>query len=292
MEEYEVELMDYISVFKKKKWLIVIPTFIIVVAVGIYSFVAPKVWEIDAVIEMSKIVYQTKEAEFVEYSFDSPTQVANQINQGSYHEVLAKELSIDKKSLPKIKAENLRDTKLVKISVRDRDVERGKLILNTLFNRLADDLDVKPKKEKSAFEKNLVTIKKRIEDLEREMTDTKKRVVLLEDEQRLNLRRKDRGEGEILGNLLYSNEIVLSLKYYDELNEKLKKAKIEEIQEEKKIKGIYFTSQLKVPTPSLSPVLPRKKFNVLMSFLVSIFIFTMLALFLEYLEKQKPKSKA
>lgn len=42
-DENEIELMDYLNVLWKKKWMIILPTFIIVVAVWIYSFFLPRV---------------------------------------------------------------------------------------------------------------------------------------------------------------------------------------------------------------------------------------------------------
>ncbi|GAH40622.1 unnamed protein product, partial [marine sediment metagenome] len=52
MNEHEDEfvLMDYLNVIWKRKWLIVIPTFFLVIAVGIISFLLPPKWEIDAII--------------------------------------------------------------------------------------------------------------------------------------------------------------------------------------------------------------------------------------------------
>jgi len=50
-----------------------------------------------------------------------------------------------------------------------------------------------------------------------------------------------------------------------------------------------YTQMIKNPTPSLSPVSPNKKMNVLIAGILSGVFFTMLAFFLEYVEKQKDK---
>jgi len=59
--------------------------------------------------------------------------------------------------------------------------------------------------------------------------------------------------------------------------------------EDKKAR-IDYTQLIKEPTSSLYPVSPRKKHNVLIAGILGLMIFTMLAFFLEYLEKQKTKS--
>ena len=55
---------------------------------------------------------------------------------------------------------------------------------------------------------------------------------------------------------------------------------------------IDFTKFIKEPTPSLNPITPRKKLNVLISGILGLFVFTLLAFFIEYLEKQKSKRKS
>lgn len=52
-DENEIELIDYLNVLWKKKWMIILLTFIIVVTAGIYSFFLHRVWKIDAIIQPS-----------------------------------------------------------------------------------------------------------------------------------------------------------------------------------------------------------------------------------------------
>jgi len=113
--------------------------------------------------------------------------------------------------------------------------------------------------------------------------------------------------------LLYSNEIQQSLQYYNELNELLSSKKIEEedinleienkeeeikqleneIENLKERKGrIDYTQLIKEPTSSPSPVSPKKILIVLIAGILGLMIFTMLAFFLEYIEKQKAKGRA
>jgi len=145
MEEYEdeIELMDYLNVIWKKKWLIILPTLFCVIIVGIISFRLPRIWEVDAVIQPSKFFIQTEAGTFSEVVVVSPKQIAGQINQQSYSPLIAAQLNLDIRAFPKLKAENLRDTNLVRVSVRENDTEKAKLILSSLFNQLKTVMDKK-----------------------------------------------------------------------------------------------------------------------------------------------------
>ncbi|MBA7702538.1 hypothetical protein ES703_111307 [subsurface metagenome] len=327
--ENEIELIDYLNVIWRRKWLIIIPTFFLVLAAGVISFLLPPKWEIDALIQPSKFLFRTEAGQFDEIVVVDPKQLASQINEKSYDHLIVSELNLDIKKFSKLKAENLRDTNLVRISIKERDVEKAKLILNSLFNHLKRELDDKveietkdidsqikskeiaklgTEEEIKANKNKLNIIKQRENDIEKELNSIRKRIELLEKEQYLSLKKENRSESESLAMLLYSNEIQQSLAYNNTLNELLSRKKIEEEDinleienKEKKIKlleneienlnkkkgRIDNAKLIKEPTPSLSPVFPKKKLNVLIAGILGLVIFTMLAFFLEYLEKQK-----
>lgn len=335
MNEYEdeVNLMDYLNVIWKRKWHIIIPTFFLVVVVGIYSFFLPPVWEVNAIIQPSKYIIQTEGGIYKEIVIADPNQIAGQINEGFYTNIIVAELNLDIREFPKLKAENLKNTNLVKISTKANDVEKAKLILLSLFNHLKRELDKKVdigtkeidskikskeigkliiEEEIKAHKNKLNIVKQRKKEIEEEMSDTRKRVEALEKEQRSSLKKKNRSESESLAMLLYSNEIQQSLRYLNTLNELLSSKKTQEENinlemknKEERIKQleneidnlnerkgrIDYTQLIKEPTSSLSPVSPRKKRNVLIAGTLGLMIFTMLAFFLEYIEKQRIKSK-
>ncbi len=335
MNEYEDEfvLMDYLNIIWKRKWLIVILTLFLVIAVGIISFLLPKQWEIDAIIVPSKFLVQTEAGQFNEIVVVDARQIVSQINQESYNHLIVTQLNLDIREFPKLKAENLKNTNLVRVSTKEKDTEKAKLILLSLFNHLKSQLDEKVDIEikgidsdikskgieklriKGEIKRNknkLNIVKQRKKDIEREMNDIKKRIEALEKEQLLSLKRENRSESESLAMLLYSNEIQQSLRYFNTLNELLSSKKIEEenvnleIENKEKIinqlenqidnlnekKGrIDYTQLIKEPTSSLYPVSPKKKLNVLIAGILGLMAFTMLAFFLESLEKHKAKSK-
>jgi len=360
MNEYdnERELIDYLNVLWKRKWLIIIPTFLCVIIAGVYSFRLPPVWEIDAIIQPSKFLIQTAGGKLEEIFVADPKQIAGQINEESYDHLIAAELNLDIRELPKLKAENLKDTKLVRISTKENNIEKGKLVLSSLFNYLKKDLDKKvdveingidinianhenvikkknlyiqsKKIEKSTLKQKILSTQnklkiseERFKNIMEEMKAAKERIDELEKHLKKALAEKKEGS-DAVGLLLYSNEVQHNLRYYNTLDEKLSNEKITQEnlrmlinEKEKDIKQldtqieilkneiedtknqidflnekrarIDYSKLIKEPTSSLSPVSPKKKRNVMLAGILSLMIFTMLAFFLEYLEKQKLK---
>ena len=446
MNEYEkeIELIDYLNVIWKRKWLIIIPTFFLVVVVGVISFLLPKQWEIDAIIVPSKFLIQTEQGAFEEVLVIEPKQIASQINEATYDILIAAELNLDIRKFPKLKADNIRDTKLVRISIKEENAEKAKLILYSLFNHLKREIDKKIdvetkgldtqvvlkensikqneisikdhnnqialknlqikdkeneiktkeneikrknnnlqlkdldiqskeiekdriKKEIESFHNKLKISEERVKSIMDEMKAVKKRIDELDEQQRKALNEKKQ-DGDAISLLLYSNEVHQNLRYYNTLDEKLSnekitqenlylairdkeeqlrqidnqilqintqkdtikteiddimteivviKTEIEKIKntiktvknEIEKIKNtintqeteirlledkkarIDYTQLIKEPTSSLYPVSPRKKLNVMIAGILGLFVFTMLAFFLEYLKKQRVESK-
>jgi capsular polysaccharide biosynthesis protein len=376
MEHYEeINLMDYVEILWKRKWLIIIPTFLITVAIGIWSFMQTPVWEVDAIIQPSKFLSQNTQGEFIEVIVADPKQVAGQINQASYNAIIAAELNIDLRELPNLKAENLRDTNLIRVAIRDVDTNEAVKILNSLFHHLKSefdrkidvemknidaqianketeiqqkslniksrDLEIQAKKiEKDRIVKEIDSDKKKLEiseerqiNLLSEMKSAKSRIDEIDKQLQKALAEKQQ-IGEALGLLLYSSEVQRNLQYYNALGEKMSAEKVaqetlrmdirnkeeqlrqldnqigqvqnqqESIRNEttilktdiqllgQKKSRIDYAQLVKEPTPSLGPVAPRKKMNVLMAGLIGLTIFGFLAFFLEYLEKNKKKIAA
>ena len=167
--ENEIELMDYLLVIWKRKWLIIIPTFFLAVAAGIVSFLIPPKWEIEAIIQPSKFFVQTEQGQFEEVVVVDPRQIAGQIKQESYDRIIAAELNLDLRKFPELKSENLRDTKLVRVSARENDIEKGKAILNSLFNHLKRELDRKIDVEIRSIDTEITTKENSIKDMENEI---------------------------------------------------------------------------------------------------------------------------
>jgi LPS O-antigen subunit length determinant protein (WzzB/FepE family) len=332
-DEKEMELIDLVNVIRKRKWHILVATFSLAIAATIISFILPPKWEIDALFLPSRFLVQTDQGEFREVLVVDPKEIVSQVNQQSYDRIVAKELNIDIMNFPKIKAENLKDTNLIRMIITENDTEKAKLILHSLLNHIKTELNKKVEietkgidfsiksreiqisiieKEISTYKNMFVTVKKRQEEIQKEMNDTRKRIEELDKEQRLSLKKVSRSETESLAMLLYSNEIQRSLMNHNTLNELLASKKSEEeninleintrqkrielIQNEiinlnEKKGRIDYTQIIKDPSTSLHPVSPKKRAIILIAILLGFSMFTTLAFFLEYLENQKPKKQ-
>lgn len=164
-----IDLIEYVEIAWKHRWQIIIPTVVLAVLAGIASFLLPKVWEVDAIVIPSKFLVQTENGEFKEVLVASPVQVASQIIEGSYSGLISAELNIELRKLPKIKAQNLRNTNLVQISVREKDPLRGKEVLLSLYNHLKSDFDKKIDVEISGMNTRIEQFKNDILNLENEI---------------------------------------------------------------------------------------------------------------------------
>jgi len=137
----EPRLIDYLDILWKRKWMIIAPTILFVGAVSVISYMSPKIWEVDMIIQPSNLFVQTEQGEFAEIVVIDPRQVAGQINQRSYDNELASELNMDIREFPRLHAETLRDTKLIRVFERGTDREKAKSILLSLFNHLKTEFD-------------------------------------------------------------------------------------------------------------------------------------------------------
>ena len=255
MRGQEPGLMDFLLVVWKRRWQILLPTLGLILAAGLASFLLPREYDIDSIIRPSTIFAQNEAGTFQEVVVVDPRQIAGQINQKSYDRLIADELKINLPDFPRLRAENLRDTNLIRVSLRDSDTDRGSAILLALFKRLEKDfnrkinveikaidaqvkanefeinrknLDIKSleidqarnRDEMRSAANKLKISEARYENLSQEITDVRKRIDGLEAQQKDVLKAQPEGATAI-SLLLYSSEVQNNLRYYNDLNEKL-----------------------------------------------------------------------
>ena len=255
-KEFEsIDLMEYVNIAWKRRWQIIIPTAVLAILAAVASFLLPKVWEVDALIIPSKFMTQSQTGEFKIVLVVEPKQIAGQISGGAYSALIAAELNIPEREFPDIKAENIRDTNLVRVSVREKNPQTGRQILASLFNHLKSEFDKKIDVEISSLNNQIEMTKNKIRDLDLniesrkiekektkkdiesdknkyliaekrigsiqdEMKSVKTRVAELDVLQKKNMAEKKEGT-ETLALLLYSNEVQQNLRYLNTLDETL-----------------------------------------------------------------------
>jgi capsular polysaccharide biosynthesis protein len=181
--EFEsINLMEYFSIAWKRRWQIIIPTVVLAVLAAIVSFSLPRVWEVDALVIPSKFMTQSQTGEFKVVLVADPKQIASQITEGAYNRLIAAELKIPEREFPTIKAENLRDTNLVRVSVREKDIQKGKQILSALFNHLKSDFDRLADVEVNNLNTQVEQTKNKILDLENEIKNRENAILTTQNE--------------------------------------------------------------------------------------------------------------
>ncbi len=245
----DMELMHYLYILWKRKWLIIVGVIASMILAGGASFLLKPVYEIDAIIQPGKFFVENEAGNFVQVVIEEPQQIADKVNLKSYDALIASKLKLDISEIPELRAESIKDTLLTRIWIRSKDVELSKSILKTLVSLIQEginekieieidnieadidtnEIDKKSKIEQVEILKNKIKIiEQRKRDIVNEMASVKNKISELEKEQLKVLKRENRGEIESLGMLLYSNEIQESIRYYGSLNEKLSYERIRE----------------------------------------------------------------
>lgn len=358
MDEYEgrIEWTNYFKIIWKRKWLIIISTLLCAIIAAIYSFLQPSQWKVDAIIQGGNFFDEERNEEVVIVEGE---QLAGQINEGYYDNLIVAELNLGVNELPKLKAKNLRWTQLVQISTRASDIEKAKLILNSLFKQIKGDIDKKIDFELNLIEtqiehhKNIIEMENlNIQSREKEKSKLRQKIVpeqnklkkseeryknilnemdaVIEkidemEKQQIKTLPEKKGESEDLSCSLYSNSLLKYFQSYTieqkinaemlrqeqirgfineteqnirQLNAEMEQSRknievsMKEINLLKEKKGyINYSQFVKEPSSSLHPVSPRKKLNILIASILGLFVFTLFAFFLEYIQKQKPESQ-
>jgi LPS O-antigen subunit length determinant protein (WzzB/FepE family) len=224
----EIDLVEIWEIIWKRKWRIIIPTVLAIVAAAAFAFMKAPVWEVDAILLPSKFFMQTAQGQFIEVVVTEPKQIAGQINQASYNNMIAAELKMNIKDFPKIRAENLSDTQLVRVLIKDEDTKQAKAILLSLFSHLKRELDRKIDVEMKSIDTQITTKANGIKDMENEIQVKDFDIKSLEIE-------KDRIKGEIEAN---KNKLVISEERSNSLLEEMKsvKGRIDDI--DKQLKNV------------------------------------------------------
>jgi LPS O-antigen subunit length determinant protein (WzzB/FepE family) len=229
-----------------------------------------------------------------------------------------------------LRAEVLKETRLVKVSAVARDPERAVLHLRTLFSQLKSMLDKKIIIEINTYDteikknelqadlwvKEIAIMDNRLKILEhreREILAEKKaageRISRIEKEQREALKS---GGKEVLAQLVFSNIIQQSYQYINALDESMSEKKIRaedlvqrrrEIEQAMEVlkgstitleekKGKYdYTEMIKEPASPRSPISPRKTRNVLLAGILGVLVSGLAVLIGESLGIEKAGGK-
>ncbi len=265
--EDEINLMDYIQVIRKRKWLIILGTLICMIVAAIISLLMPKIYRGEATFNTAKeritVVGETgKEIIIVKEIITAKEMVSfiGKLDKEKLKQVLPKTYNL----INSIQLNPLRDSadkfQLIIEAERVDDIP----IAISGFVEYIDNNPLIRHSVEEAKERLL----KQIEELSKFIESSKELV-------------------KAYDNLIKTGRLILVGFNPIELNKRISDIKIEKLQVEqtlKRLKGIEMVAQ---PYISSKPVKPKVKQNIVIAGLVSLFAGIFLAFFMEFLEKNK-----
>lgn len=293
MVEYEgrIDLVSYLRVIGRRKWLILSATLLCALLGGIYSFLQPTQWNVDAIIQGGTFFSVERHEEVV---IATGEELAGRINEGYYNGPIASALNIAAKDVPKLKAKNLRWTERAEVSIKTADVDMAKRVLNALFAALKKDLDKRIDTERQNQTAQVQRYESIIREETQEIQSREKEIAALQEKKRAAQDSLRRSGGQDPQARLQITEIEAAIR---QINTELGILKIFRETSRKDSQQLITTfgqneptQFIKEPTPSAGPVSPQKTLNILISALLGFLIFTLFAFFLEYLEQVSDKN--
>ena len=297
----EINLVDYIRVILKRKWLILAICLGSAIVVGILSFLAPKVYKIETVLEVSTIGGE---------AIELPGQAIEEINGSIYRDSIKTRLNIPDLKFPKIKPTNPTGTNLLKIEAESSDPQTAKKILEEMIDLVLRDQKEKIKDKKEVLEKNIELSENNIEILKRNIERAQSKIGILEIEKKY-LEEKERALEQLLPYERINEELSGSLFLLLDTKEKISKKEIEiqnsyskkdslevEINSRNgqinlsrdEINDIQAPKIAKPPITSKNPIRPRPLLNVVIAVVLGFFMGVFLALVKEWWQKEDIKT--
>ena len=167
-QEYEeIDLMDYVKVILKRKWLILAVFFGAAIVAGVFSFLMPKVYKIDTSLEVGQIAGEAVEV---------PGQVVEKIKSDVYGIFVREKLQIPEEKYPKIKIENPKDTNLITLVIESAKPPESKNILEAINNLIIAEHQEKIKTKKELIGQDIKTTEDKIKLVESDIEKTKNKI--------------------------------------------------------------------------------------------------------------------
>ena len=297
-EDDTIELIDLLRVVWKWRWFIIIFTLACAIAAGIISFSMPKIYEVSMVIEPGVInVDKNGKPIFL----DSPLNIKSKIDSHVYNSQIYKRLNADPKKLNLgFKTVQIKNSNTLKIRLEVEDVNKGIQLLYILFHELVKEYNKYGASRKSEIDEKIALNKRQLNIsasennyLEKETAIVKANTDRIIEERNMLLKRGGDNPDK-LSLLIYTNIVQQNMVHYNELNKQLStlmnaietmKSNIEMVKIKKQaIENIKLIQQ---PQSSIYPIKPKKKLNVMLAFVIGLFVSIFLAFFMEYIQKMK-----
>jgi hypothetical protein len=325
----EIDLVETFVILWKRKWLILIPTVLFMIAAGALSFLATTVWQVESVIQPGRVQSQTAQGTVEEINLVN--RIIALINEKAYHQRIATDLNLGLEQLPAIAALHASNATFFKLVVRDGDAEKAKKASYALFKQIKLELDPRQdaEREKLAAEmkenesnrervtRNLEILDDRLsrldkneQEIDRDKQNVLHRIRALTEEQAKKLNSREKSESDAKGPMQYSAVIKDNMTYYEALTKSRDDFKTErenlvlKLQETRQRSQALVAAQAELaekkrrlvpmkfvaePMVSSQQVVTRKPVMVLAAGLLSVVLFTVIALLTDALDKRRAR---
>ncbi len=326
----EIELIDYLRVLWKWKWMIIMITFVCMVAAGVVSFMMPKIYKVSTAIEPSIIGMDENGSPI---HLDSSENIKAKIESGIYNSRILKNLNIDpRETQVKFKAANPKGTNLINISSEwtQDQMATGIKALEQLLIELSHDYEdiVQAKTEVIDKEilfklsdiqgkKNQIELKQAaLKNIKAWENQLNRKLMTLNDDTKKIKQQRDKilegktGEDSILS-LFYLTSVQQNMVNFNQLNYQLNEltskenemsSEVEQLKQDindinteinkLNIKKSYIENikLMSKPEASTFPIKPKKELNIALAGVVGFMLAVFMAFFAEYIRKSKEKS--
>ena len=176
--EDEVQLIDYLRVIWKWKWLIILGTFLCMVVAGVISFNMPKIYEVSMTIEPG-IIGVNGDGRFI--YLDSRDNIEGKIKGGSYNNRIQKALHINplEKDI-KFETSPQKGTNIIEITSEweENKIELGLRALEQLAVFLCKGYEKIFDHRKGDYEKRILIKQNKIKEIETQRKDIDKQILI------------------------------------------------------------------------------------------------------------------
>lgn len=265
MEEKEVDLRDYINMVKRRWKIIFIIFLAATITSGVVSFLLPKTYEASAMVEIGRMRNKLLEepSTVIEIFKTKPilVKVAEELNVPPTKQKLA-ELASEIKMREK--------SGLLEIKGKGKTPEEAVKLVNGVIAALLKRHEHIFERAKVILEEYLASGKERLVEMEKEIGMLQKKIDELE---------ATNSQAEAMVARGYMESLERSRDRYEQLQVELREKKMEESY------GTVGTELVIPPTTPEKPVAPKKKQNVLIAGVLSLFVGFVSAAIVEYFKK-------
>ena len=264
MNEDEINLMDYIKVILKRKWLIFGIALGAAIVAGVLSYTTPKTYKVDTIMEVGQM------EEFIP---EAPIQLVEKIKNENYNEAIKTKLNIE--SIPSIEVSSPTDTRLVIMSIKSQSPDNAKKVLEELENLILEKHQGKFNTQKNI----LLDDKKRIEN----------KISSLKNEKEIIAEKVNYLTSLMASTPSPTNQFLLA---EAKISLERKKSEIEEQHLElnsieRKINSYEATKVIKTPSIPISSIGAGTVINTTIALILGLFVGTLLAFTTEWWKKEK-----